>query len=71
MIMDCATVYDNAVPTVIVPAFPNVNVEEEVVLYLSPAIPELPLVPEVPDVIFQLLLAARLYVIPSMVNVLS
>lgn len=37
-------------PTVMLPEFPNVNVEEDVVLYLSPSSPDVPAVPEEPDV---------------------
>jgi hypothetical protein len=46
IIIDCATEYANPVPIVIVPAFPNVKEDEDVVLYKSPLTPE---VPDEPD----------------------
>jgi hypothetical protein len=45
----CATVYDNPVPTVIVPPVPNVNDVVDVVTYLSPDKPEVPVCPEDPE----------------------
>ena len=42
--------YASSVSTIIVPALPNVNVEVDVVAYLSPVYPDVPEVPEVPAV---------------------
>lgn len=48
--IDCAGEYPRAGSTVMVPAFPSVNVDVETVLYLSPEDPLVPLVPLLPDV---------------------
>jgi hypothetical protein len=48
--IDCATLYANPGATVSVPALPNVNVSVDVVLYLSPEIPAVPEEPDVPAV---------------------